>query len=297
MDGLLSLANVVRDSLNTFLENLVGLIPTIIVVAIVLVVIFAVYKLLSKALYHGLTRVVRVKQDVNAIMRIWQYIFIFFALVAIILTFSGNLAAAGISIGLLSAALGWALQKPITGIAAWMMITIKRPFKKGDRVIIDNIFGDIKDITMFYIVLEEFGGTIGGEDTSGRIIMIPTALLFEKPITNYTMTTPYVLDEVVNSFTYESNIPKVERIMKNIAEEVTKEYIDFVKHRPFTRMYFIDSGVQVKIRYFAKAKERPKTKSDIVRELHRKVMKEKDLQFAYPHTEVLFKPGAKLKMK
>jgi len=293
MDALFSLANLVRDSFSTMTENIATLIPQAIVWGIIIVFIFALYKLLTKALYHGLSRVIRTKQDIDAIMKIWQYVFIFIALLIIILTFSGNFAAAGLSIGLLSAALGWALQKPITGIAAWLMITIKRPFKKGDRVMIENVFGDIKDITMFYIVLEEFGGTIAGEDVSGRIILVPTSLFFEKLITNYTMASPYILDEVVNTYTYESNIPKIERILKNVAEEMTKDYLEYVKQKPFSRMYFTDHGVQVKIRYYAKAKERSKVKSDIVRELHKRIMKEKDTEFAYPHTQVLFTKGHK----
>ncbi|MBN2067618.1 MAG: mechanosensitive ion channel family protein [Candidatus Diapherotrites archaeon] len=285
MDGYFSIA---AESLEMMWQNLQAIVPSIIAIVVLLIIILVVYKIASKAIYHGLRRTVRRKDEIKTVMAIWRYIFLFIVALVLILTFSGSLTAAGISIGLLSAALGWALQKPITGIAAWMMILIKRPFKVGDRVIIDNIKGDISDITMFYIVLSEFGGTVGGEETSGRTILIPTALLFDKPITNYTLSDAYILDEVGAEFTYETNLGKAEKIMLDAAKKFTKDAIERKGKQPATRVFFNPSGMQVKVRYNVAARERQQVMSDITREVYEKVMKEKDLEFAYPHTELVW---------
>ncbi|HLD58737.1 MAG TPA: mechanosensitive ion channel family protein [archaeon] len=281
------LVTLIESSLQSVFSSFSLLLPQIIVLAIIAVIIFVAYKILTAIIRHGLKRTKRLKGDIDAVMRLWKYVFLFFAALILILGFSGNLAAAGLSLGLLSAALGWALQKPITGIAAWLMITIKKPFKAGDRVLINNIQGDIRDITMFYLELEEFGGTVAGEETSGRLIHIPTSILFDQPITNYTKGNPYVLDAIECEFTYESNLEKAEKIMKEIAKNKTREYIAKVKSKPLTRIFITANGVKVSVRYHVKVWERENTKSEITKEIYQKVMESKDLEFAYAHTEII----------
>ena len=43
--------------------------------------------------------------------------------------------------------LGWSLQRPVTGVAAWLMVMIKRPFMIGDRIIIQGVRGDVLEIS------------------------------------------------------------------------------------------------------------------------------------------------------
>ncbi len=279
---------LVEESFNTLLTNFKSLLPNLITLAITVAIIAVIYYILTKTLRAAVIKTVKREQEREIVLKIWRYVFLFIALLVVILSFSGSLAAAGISIGLLSAALGWALQKPITGIAAWLMILVKRPFKVGDRVIVDNIKGDIKDITMFYIVLNEFGGTIGGEESSGRTILIPTSLFFEKPITNYTIGDAYILDEVGAEYTYQSNLPKVEKIMLQAAEKFAVDAIKAKGSLPFTRVFFNPNGMHVRARYYVLARDRQKVMTDITREIYSRVMQEKDTEFAYPHTEVVF---------
>jgi len=278
-----------------------AIVPQILTFAIALVIVFVAYKILTKAIYHALVRTIKgkpsaVKSDVNTLMQFWRYFFLFIALIVLAMTFSGGFAATGISIGLLSAALGWALQKPITGIAAWLMILIKKPFKVGDRIIIDGIKGDVSDITMFYIVLDEFGGTVTGEENSGRTILIPTSVLFDKPVVNYTLSDEYILDEIITEFTYESDLRKAEKIMVDAAQKFAGKFNSGKGSRAFTRVSLSPSGVLVTVRYHVPAKERQRVMSEITREVYNTVMKENGVSFAYPHTELVFGENA-LKVK
>ena len=72
----------------------------------------------------------------------------------------------GFIAGLLTIAVGMALQKPISSVFAWLIIVTRRPFSIGDRVVISNIRGDVVDISLTHIYLEEVGGTIDGEEKS-----------------------------------------------------------------------------------------------------------------------------------
>lgn len=293
VDNLLS---PIDDAINALYVNFSNFLPGLLFFTVIIAIIFVVYQILTKIIKGTLKRTVRRKEEIKNILSIWRYAYLFLALVTLVLTFSGSLAATGISIGLMSAALGWALQKPITGIAGWLMVLVKKPFKVGNRVIIGDIRGDVADITMFYIVLNEVGGTIGGEENSGRSILIPTSKLFDQKIINYSFENEFILDEVGGDYTYKSNLAKIEKIIVEAAEKETKQYLDKTPIKPFSRVYFNPNGMHVKVRYYVVAKDRQKVLSDITREIYNRIMKEPDTEFAYPHTELVFKKDVPLKV-
>jgi len=161
--------------------------------------------------------------NVKIFSKVVTYTFLLILIILAIISLGGSFTGVGIWIGLLSAALGWALQKPITGIAAWIMVVVKRPFVIGDRVIIGSVRGDVVDISLTHIYLSEIGGIVGGEENSGRIILVPNSILFEQNIINYTSKDEFILDQVAVTVTYESNLDKAVDIIKKVSERVLKE--------------------------------------------------------------------------
>ena len=226
------------------------------------------------------------KHNVIVFTSLVSYLFVFLAILFLVLSLTGGLTSIGIAAGLLTAALGWALQRPITGIAAWLMVIVTKPFEIGDRIIIGNVRGDVVNITITHIYLSEFGGTVGGEETSGRIVIIPNAVLFEQNVINYTAQNEFILDEVAFTITYSSHIDLAKNIAKKAAEKVTKEFIENVPVKPFIRSNFQPSGVDIRVRYYTIASKRQETNSKITEEIFKAIMKEKKVKFAYPHTEV-----------
>jgi small-conductance mechanosensitive channel len=186
--------------------------------------------------------------------------------------------------------IGWSLQAPVTGIAAWLMIILKRPFKIGDRVIISGIIGDVVDITLTHVILNQVGGTVGGEERSGRGVLIPNATLFQQIIYNYTFETKYILDEVPVLITYGSDLDEAERILLAAAQEVAQDIIADCGQEPFTRAEFTDSGVRVRLRYQTLATERQRISSEIVEVIFREFNKNERVEFCYPHMELLYRP-------
>jgi small-conductance mechanosensitive channel len=228
------------------------------------------------------------KSNIKIFFQVSRYVLILLIVIFAILSYTGSLAGIGVTAGLLSAALGWALQRPITGMAAWLMVVIKRPFEIGDRVIIGQVKGDVVDITLTHIHIGEIGGTIASEETSGRVILIPNAKLFEQDIVNYTKEDELILDQVKFTITFESDINKAQKIAKEAAEEVIKNYLEKTKE-PYTRTQFQASGIDVVIRYFIPAPKREEASSIITQKIFLKINEAEDVEFAYPHTEVLLR--------
>jgi small-conductance mechanosensitive channel len=260
---------------------------------IALIALFIIYKILTNLLKKILAKTPYAEES-KSFLNIWRYFFVVIVVIFTIAGSSGSLATIGMSAGLMGAALGWALQKPITGIAAWLMIVTKRPFRIGDRIIIGDMKGDVSDITLTHIHLKEFGGTIGGEERSGREVMIPTSILFDKNITNYTSENKYILDEVTVAITYESNLKKAKQLVEQAASEILKDAVEKSEFKPEARVKFQASGIDVSVRYKVLAPKRQKTASEVSEKLYELITAAEDIEFAYPHNEVILKDKRKL---
>ncbi len=273
-----------------FLEGIYQVLPTFVSLLIILAAAFAIYKVITAAFKKTIFAKLETKdQKSNALvfLSIWKYAFTIVIVIGLIFYLGGDITGLGLWAGLLTAALGWALQKPITGVAGYLMVIIKKPFQIGDRIMIGDVKGDVTDISLTHIYLGEIGGTIGSEETSGRVIMIPNSILFEQNIINYTLQDEYILDQAVLAVTYDSDLDKAIKLCEESAKKVTKYFIKDMPEKPYTRTLFQPNGIDVKIRYYVKASERIKLLSELTQEIFRNVNKEKDVNIAYPHTEVI----------
>jgi len=264
----------------------------ILVVLLSLIIFILILKIIKRRL---LKKVKTKKQTTNVLvfLGLLKFLFIFFLIIIIFIAYYGNFGDLGFIAGLLSVAMGVALQKPISSVVAWLIITTRRTFDIGDRIQISNIKGDISNITLTHIFLDEVGGTIEGEEKSGRTIMVPTSAIFEKEIINYTHEDEYILVEIITSITYESNLEKAEEIIIKSVEKVMeshwKKFPKNISKKPHIRLQFRDSGIEVTVRYYTIALQRNKIATDVRREIFYEIRKTKDVEFAYPHREVLFR--------
>jgi small-conductance mechanosensitive channel len=156
--------------------------------------------------------------------------------------------------------LGWSLQAPVSGFAAWVLVSFKRPFRPGDRVQFPNLglTGDVVDIGLMYTTLDQVGGTIGSEEAVGRHILVPNAMLFSQVVINYTVTqeAAYMLDEAVIRITFDSDWEEAERILLGAANEVTGDIIAATGVPAYIRSDIYDYGIYLRLRYQTRVKDR-----------------------------------------
>ena len=70
-----------------------------------------------------------------------------------------------------------------------------------------------------------------------------------------------------------------------------------ISQEPHIRLKAKDSGVDVTVRYYSLTTNRNAIATDIVREILKQIDKTKDVEGAYPHTEVLFREKKPVKKK
>ena len=218
------------------------------------------------------------------LLRVVSGIAIGFAILSLFGQLGLVVAALGAFGGLI---LGWSLQAPVSGVAAWVMISLKRPFRVGDRVQFPSLglVGDVLSLDPMYMVLNQVGGAVSSEEAIGRSILIPNAMLFSNVVINYTtrQDAAFFLDEVVVRITYDTNWEDAEKILVNAAREVTADIINQTHQEPYVRAEMYDYGIYMRLRFTTSATDRPRISYEITRRIFQEFQRSAQVDFAIPY--------------
>jgi len=234
------------------------------------------------------------------------YVATVFCLLIIILIWVKQGRSITTVIGFMGAGLTLALHQPVTSVAGWLLILIRRPYETGDRVEIGNVKGDVIDIRLFFTSILEIGNWVDADQSTGRIIHCPNGKVFTDPIFNYTRGFEYIWNEIKIIVTFESDWIKAKKIIQEIANKdfvdigetvrnkisrLSKKYMIHFEHlTPIVWTNIVDSGVELTLRYLTDARKRRSTQDLVSLEILEKFAQEKDVEFAYP-TYRIYKKG------
>jgi small-conductance mechanosensitive channel len=236
------------SSLNLGWHNLLPFVQVLLISIVLFFVLNFLLELLKIKLIHT-SKSPKHRKTIEGLATFLRYLLIFLLVGFTLLSVSNSLKELGLTFGILSAAIGFALQGPITGIAAWLMVILKRPFEVGDRVTIGEIKGNVKEISISHIYLEEVG-RYGGEEVSGRTVIIANGKLFSENIINYSLDSELILGQVVFTVTYESDLDEANRLAVLAVTKHTEHFNKQAKREPHVRLQFTLNGMEVHARYF-----------------------------------------------
>jgi small-conductance mechanosensitive channel len=210
------------------------------------------------------------------------------AIVAAVLALFGVLGTVGTALGAFSGLiLGWSLQAPVSGVAVWVMVSLMRPFRVGDRIQLPSLglVGDVVELTPMYTELNQVGGAVGSEEAVNRPILIPNAMLFSQVVINYTarQDAAFILDEVVTRITYDTDWDEAERILIDAAREATGDIIAQTGQEPYVRSDMYDYGVYMRLRFMTKATDRPRITYEIIKRIFQGFQRSARVDFAIPY--------------
>ncbi len=258
---------------------------------------FVFYKLSSKVIRTTILKAKGREEDVKMLINLWRALIVFIAPVVIVAVFFPQFWVIPTFFGAFGGLfLGWALQPVVSGLAAWLLITLKRPFRLGDRIHLPtlNLKGDVLDVGPMYTVLNQVGGSVESEEAVGRNILIPNNMFFGHPAVNFTPRVEkgppkqpaeksvYTLDEVVVRVTYDTDWEAAENILLNAARNVTTEVIKATQKEPYIRSDMYDYGVYLRLRYLTLATDRPRMKYEIEKRIFKDFSKNDKVNFAIP---------------
>lgn len=247
----------------------------------------AVVNLLSFVTGLAVRRKGKPLTETGMISRVYVVIGVLLILVLVLKGF-GALDSVASFLGLFGGMLlGWSLQAPVSGFAAWLLINMTRPIRPGDRVQFPTLglTGDIVSVNGMYTVLNQVGGSVGSEEAVGRHILVPNAMLFGQVLINYTVQqdAATILDEVVLRITYDSDWDEAERILLAAAREATGDVIQESGVAPYIRADLYDYGVYLRLRYHTRVKDRALTAYEIQKRVFQAIRSTPSVDLAIPY--------------
>ncbi len=279
--------------------------PVFLQIVFSLVAIVVTY-LITLTIVHIINKTVKDLKRKYTLRKFTAYIATFICILAIIMIWIKSAASVTTIISVLAAGLTLALHQPITSIAGWLLILVRRPYETGDRIAIGNNSGDVIDIRLFYTSILEIGNWVDADQSTGRIIHCPNGKVFTESIFNYTRGFEYIWNEIKIVVTFESNWKKAKDIILDIGskdymdlgekvkgrlERMSKKYmIHYEKLTPIVWTKIVDFGVELTLRYLTEARKRRSTQDAICHDILEKFSKEPDIDFAYP-TYRIYKQG------
>ncbi|MDE0504989.1 MAG: hypothetical protein OXI86_12995, partial [Candidatus Poribacteria bacterium] len=123
MDALINLWTELDESLASIMSK--ALIKFVYAM-LVLLALLITYRVTKGLIIAAMRRSNRTEAQVMQFLSMWRYSFMLVGVVFVIVSLSGSLAAMGLTVAFISMILGWSLQRPVTGVAAWLMVMIKR---------------------------------------------------------------------------------------------------------------------------------------------------------------------------
>jgi MscS family membrane protein len=186
-----------------------------------------------------------------------RYVVWFVALMMILSTFEVDITPFLAGAGIAGLAVALAAQDIISNFFGGALITVDKPFKVGDRIRVDNFYGDVTHI--------------GPRSTRLRtleyqIVTIPNNKITTNIVVNYSMPDPKLKMTIPVSVAYGSDIDKVTRILLEVVNDAIK-YTDFLLADPAPGIFFVEFGaseLKFIIRVWSKAYNTPDEVKDAI---------------------------------
>lgn len=176
-------------------------------------------------------------------------------------------------ISVVSAAMTIALRDIILNFFCGIYIKVKKPFKVEDRIQIDELKGDVMNIsTLDFEVLEISNKEDNGQST-GVVISIPNSYVFSKAVKNITKGFKYIWDEITVKISLDAdlvankqeiykivnNIETIKGIPKKMKDQVNSlnnsNRIYFNQYNPVIYTKIVDNHVELTVRYLMHPKK------------------------------------------
>ncbi len=229
----------VLEKLDGWLEQLVLLLPNLLVALLVVVAFWLAAKLVKKALVRLLGPIVpgqiaRLLGTLAYLATLIVGVSVALGIVGLQKTVASLLAGAGI-IGL---ALGFAFQDIAANFMSGVLLAIRRPFRVGELIETNDFFGTVQRITLRSTEIRT---------PPGQIVLVPNSQVFQNPIVNFSRTGERRVDLSVG-VAYGDDLEKARSVAVAAVEQIEARQAD----RPVELFFeeFGDSSINFVVRFW-----------------------------------------------
>ena len=165
---------------------------------------------------------------IEILQKIAKYIIWFTGLMYVLYTFNINITPLIAGAGIVGIAIALAAQDLFSNFFGGAVIITDQPFKVGDRVLINDVLGDVIHIgprSTRIITLDH------------DIVTMPNTKIATSVVHNYSLPNPQVRVQIPVSVPQSTDIPHVKQVLMEIASEAVKTRTDVIAPEPKPTIY------------------------------------------------------------
>ena len=178
----------VSDAFREFADRLVVRVPNLVTAVVFLLVTVLVARLVRRGIDTALRRT---STEAHVHLLVAKLGFFGVVLIGVVVTLSiagVNLSVLVGSLGLITVALGFALQDILSNFVAGIVLLLEHPFTKGDHIVTADAAGTVEDIRIRATRLRT---------SDGQLVVVPNKLLFTQVLKNASASTGRRLEVAV----------------------------------------------------------------------------------------------------
>jgi len=211
-----------------------------------------------------------------------------------------------VSYGLVAAGIAIALQDVFKNFAGGVIIFVTGIYHVGDRIEINQKYGDIIDIGILYTTLLELKEWVAGDQATGRLTVIPNGIVLSGTVNNYTKDNNFIWDEIEVPITYDSNwkeaVTTIQRIVgeetKKMAEQAEKEilklgekyFLTIKAAEPEIYLTLTDNWITFNIRYITDVRQRRAVRNKLSKMILEEILKSENVKIASTTLDIIGLP-------
>ncbi len=237
---------------------------------------FVVAKMISRQVHQRVLSRIKMDDGIRyTLSRILYYLIIILGVMFSIQFIGLDLSGLVVIFGLLSVGIGFGLQNLTANFISGLILLFERPISIGDRIIVNDIEGDVKEINMRSTTINSINNIS---------IIVPNSDFISGRVVNYSHGDTTIRVDIPVGVSYSSDLDLVLRVIKSAGvenEEVLKTPEPMVMF-----MNFGDSSWDLELRvWILNPKRHPFVKSDIYMDIVRKFEKH-NIEIPFPQRDL-----------
>ncbi|MBD1397402.1 mechanosensitive ion channel [Pontibacter sp. JH31] len=288
MNDINKALSLLLSKLEDWGEHLILMLPNLFVALILLIVTFYVARVIRDGLDKVIVRFSHSPALNNLISTLiyLALLMVGFFFVLSVLQLDKVVVSILAGVGIIGLALGFAFQDIAANFISGVIIAVQKPFGVGDMIETNDYFGIIERVTL---------RTIDIRKPTGELVKLPNKMVFENPVTNFSVNGIRRIDLDVG-VSYGEDLERVQQIVIEALQDVKNR----VKTRDIEAMYdaFGDSSINFKARFwvtYSRQVDYVSAKSDAIIKI-KKAFDQNDIMIPFPIRTLDFgiKGGEKL---
>jgi small-conductance mechanosensitive channel len=216
-----------------------------------------------------------------------------------------------LAFGLIGAAIAFGIQDIFKNFIGGLMIFLNGLYRVGDRIEINQKFGDVIDVGVFYTTLMETREWVAGDQNTGRLTIIPNGGVLTGALQNYTRDFDFIWDEITLPITYDSDWNHAATMIIEIVKKETahvgensqrimeklegKYYFTQRSLEPGIFISLTDNWITLGIRYVTEVRTRRSLHDRLSRILLTEIAKSENIKIASSTITITGFPSIQLK--